>query len=187
MMRMLDRLGIWSVAVRGAMGLERLDRPDLGPRHLWFVDKSDGPGRETGHVWLVAPPFVVVDITAKHQRWQEEAFRTALPGPVLVETASEIRPVADDIVCDDAQLWHTMRNGRDDPNLHLTKWPQLPNFWRTFRPLGITIDQAHLRYVPMGATASDVPLEQIAATSNRAVRPIDIWRSHVAPAFGVSA
>lgn len=62
--KMFEIEGVWCYAAKGSL---TVSAPDLGePTHFWMID--DEPA--AGHVWVVAPPFEIVDVTLKGQLWQ---------------------------------------------------------------------------------------------------------------------
>lgn len=79
MARMLDRLGVWSFAVQGSLTVEIPSRPEIGKRYFPECDLLDHKDNVTGHGWLVAPPFLVVDPTLKHQQWVDLHPTIVLP------------------------------------------------------------------------------------------------------------
>ena len=86
----LEREGIWCFGVAGSVQFVFSPDTHLDDRYFWVRDEGE-PGSFLGHAWVVAPPFGVVDCTAKHQRWEngEGAF---VPAPVLAEEVEVVAP-----------------------------------------------------------------------------------------------
>lgn len=55
--KMLEEEGVWCYAAKGALSISEPRLED--PTHFWMID--DEPA--AGHVWVVAPPFEIVDVT----------------------------------------------------------------------------------------------------------------------------
>jgi hypothetical protein len=60
--RMLDRLGVWNTIMIGSASIYT----DGRSRHFAIIDEHEGEGFETGHRWLIAPPYDIVDLTLYH-------------------------------------------------------------------------------------------------------------------------
>jgi hypothetical protein len=68
----LDRLGVWSVGMIGSSTFEV--KGENIWRGLHTVDRADFSGARLGHIWVCAPPFIVVDASIKRQRWSGDAI-----------------------------------------------------------------------------------------------------------------
>lgn len=85
--RFLERQGVWNYLVKGALTLSFPASSGLSSKHFWPI--GNGPsasGATAAHVWVRAPPFVVVDLTVAMQPYSEcaECF---LPDAVIAENA----------------------------------------------------------------------------------------------------
>jgi hypothetical protein len=185
--RMLDRMGIWNCAFTGSLTIEHAVGSEVESRHFAIVDELEGGNTSTGHQWLAVPPFNIVDITLRYQRWGSDEFRRYLPSYVLAETTELVRPRAEDVVSPEVRAAFAMREGRQDAHLHHRLFPDQARFSRIFPAHKIKNGLLELRYVPAGATASDVPLEDVNAEGDQGVPAIVIWREDVVPAFGLSS
>ena len=94
--RMLDRLGVWNTIMKGSASIYA----GIDSRHFAIVDSDEGEGFETGHQWLIAPPYDVVDLTLYYQRWPptDSAFHSRAPRVVLSERAEVVRARAQDVI-----------------------------------------------------------------------------------------
>lgn len=187
MARMLDRLGVWSFAARGSLTIEVPHRPDIGRRYFPECTRTDSPDEVTGHGWLVAPPYLVVDCTLRHQRWHglHPAIETALPKCVAAETAEIVRPRWFDILGDDAVAFHRLSQRDLTDDLPYRFHPHLARVERSLPGRDIRIGDLSLRYFASTVTLSELPLELLPELSmvGSELKPIDIWTDHVAPAF----
>lgn len=176
--RMLDRLGVWNTVARGSVAV----RTDDGrSRHFAIVDESEGAGRETGHYWVIAPPFKVVDLTLYHQRWRrgDEAFQALAPKIVMSESVEIIKPRADDVIAPALLQTGTDREMYD-------ALPDQRRFGGILPACSISRERMQLRYIASGVTAPDEKLDGINAAGSVGVPAIQIWNEDVAPAFGIA-
>jgi hypothetical protein len=183
--RMLDRLGVWSFAVAGSTTLE-VKNHDLW-RGLHIFDDPDFPGAELGHVWVVAPPYRIIDTSISLQSWTGDSMRDFVPRYLLVEAgAVTVNPTADSVVSAKVRARYAREEGRADPQLQHRLYPRLRHFGRDFPALETTVGELRIRYVPVAIRQTDVPLELINSEGTAGRPAIDIWRDEVAPAFGLS-
>jgi hypothetical protein len=190
MARMLDRLGVWSFAVRGSLTIEMPSRPDVGRRYFTECDALDHPDNVTGHGWLVAPPFLVVDPTLRHQRWVElhPAIAAALPNVVAAEQGEIVRPrwfdVVSDVVVKQCGIGQSELNDALPYRFH----KQLSRVEKSLPGRDVRVDTLSLRYIAGSVTISERHLEELPSVSylGSGFIPIEIWLEEVAPAFGVS-
>ena len=175
--RILDRLGVWNVVMRGSVGLRT---PDGGSRHFRIVDEDEGQRSETGHYWLVVPPFDIVDLTLHHQRWiaGDEKYQAIAPKILLAEETDVVQAQADDVIAP-----AMLRSGlAAEIHRHL---PDQKRFSAIVPARRVALDGLELRYVASGSTAPDAPLEGINSGGRTGVPAIQIWNEDVVPAFGI--
>jgi len=180
---MPSRLSVWSFGLAGSTILEvpanRL-RKDL-----FAVDFPDSDQSEVGHVWVVAPPFQIVDATIALQNWGNSPIRPFIPDSLVVETeASVITPTVDDLISPLVQKRKLLESeGVQDSNLHNELIPNLSGFNENFPALSLTIGALHLRYCPTSPAMPNEPLEEIMSSSHYRRSAIEIWQQEVVPAF----
>lgn len=90
--RLLESMGVWCFGVKGSMESIFSPQTRLDSAYFWTHDLKDFPGAMTGHMWIVAPPFHVVDLSIRLQRWQSREAEH-LPDAVLDDVASVRSPV----------------------------------------------------------------------------------------------
>jgi hypothetical protein len=49
-------------------------------------------------MWLAVPPFAVVDMTLRFQRWERDPFQEAIAPALLIETPRVVHARAEDVV-----------------------------------------------------------------------------------------
>lgn len=79
--RMLDRLGIWNYVAKSSLSIHYPDSSGLANSYFYAVDerKTAAP-----HAIVVAPPFYVVDVTAKYQAY-DGIHADYLQGSILMD------------------------------------------------------------------------------------------------------
>jgi hypothetical protein len=181
--RMLDRLGVWSVAVTGSLTLDV--NGGRIRRMFHSVDEPDFPGAALGHSWIIAPPYRIVDATISLQHWSGDEMGRFVPPFVLAsEEAKKIRPVVKDVVSNKLRTEGAMM-GWSDSDLHYRLLPRLRDFGVTFPASEISQGRLTLRYVPVAIKQTDVPLEFINTKGGRGRPAIDFWHEKVVPEFSL--
>lgn len=86
MMSVLEELGVWCFGINGSLSVYAPPNPRNPGYHFYIKDVQGKPG----HTWIVAPPYWIVDTTAKFQGWPE-SVKAAVP-PLLLEREPTIEP-----------------------------------------------------------------------------------------------
>jgi len=118
-----------------------------------------------GHVWLVAPPFEIVDVTLKTQPYAR-GEAALLPASVVTETAQRIVPAAEEYVAASILKREHARRGRLPRDIHLEISPDLARAVKAFPSWQVEVGTTTLRYAAGGVTVSDGP-SLYAITSRR--------------------
>lgn len=146
--KMLEAEGIWCYAAKGAL---TISAPELGdPTHFWMID--DEP--VAGHVWVVAPPFEIIDVAIRAQVWQRNEANL-LPNAIILETATRIVPEPDDFMSDSVLNRAYQRHGPLPRDYHLRAVPGLARPAQFFPSWEVKTDGATLRYACATAIVSD--------------------------------
>jgi hypothetical protein len=190
MARMLDRLGVWSFTARGSLTVEIPTHPEIGRRYFPESDFAPNPDSVTGHGWLIAPPFIVVDPTLRHQFWVDlqPAIAELLPAVVAAEAGEVVQPRWFDTVSDKAVAMNGFQRHELNGTLPYRFNPGLARVERTLPGRDIRIGELSLRYIAGSMTVSEQPLAEIPPfdTSSPDLTPARLWVEHVAPAFDVA-
>lgn len=147
---LLEAARVWCFAVQGSVRFQFPRVSCLSDRFLWVRDEPDFPGAFMGHMWVVAPPIAIVDITAKHQRWQngETAF---IPSPLVAEKVNKVEPVR--------RLISVLGLGPSEP-FH----PELLSLWESFPPSEASFGDLRVTYQPDGIALPEERLQDPTAT-----------------------
>ena len=148
--KMLELEGIWCYGAKGALKIEssKLECPT----HFYLFD--DHP--VAGHVWVVAPPFEIVDVALGNQLFScgEEKF---IPQSLVAEEPARTVPQATDYFSTSLLGNIANRNGPLTKDIHLRSAPGLARTTTFFPSFDVELDQATLRYAVGGVTVSDGP------------------------------
>ena len=174
--RILEREGVWNYCAKGALTLEFPSQSGIPNLYLWPVDKGEF---QAAHAWLVAPPFLLVDIAIKYQPYKHDVTEY-LPNMVIVEEAQQSRPSEDDLFSPYARA-HFQKQGVPRGLLVAKVIPRLPRFWSVFPPRKIDMGNARIKYTPTGISASDRPLEEITSLMLSGKTGIEIYRDLIQP------
>lgn len=151
--KVLERHSIWCAGVEGAFNA---DYPDssIEAKHLWHIDDEAPPqnGRKTpGHVWVLCPPFNIVDLTIKYQPYDEgqEAY---LPDFILQEDTRPFTATLRDLCSPGVRNAIVQHGLTQDEYFERTPFAA---FTRLMPPLHFKFSNTTLRYIPYSFTASD--------------------------------
>lgn len=84
--RMLDELGVWNYTAKSNLTVRFPPSVSSEPRYFYSIDHGQFVAP---HAVVVAPPFTVIDVTVKHQFYDEDAMVQWLP-PIAM--SKELRP-----------------------------------------------------------------------------------------------
>jgi hypothetical protein len=148
--KMFEEVGVWCYGAKGALTILN---PALGdPTQFWMFDETD----VAGHVWVVAPPFEIIDITLQTQPYQR-GEAGMVPQFIITETAERITPMPNEFVATSILNRERRRLGRLPDDIHFRLWPDLARAARAFPSWQVKIGDTILRYAAGGVTVSDGP------------------------------
>jgi hypothetical protein len=157
LMRMLEREGVWSCMVGGAAIVFFPQGSGLKPAYFWPFVHPENPAK-TGHMWLFAPPFKVVDITLGIQNWnvQETKYISRVIafenfGPA----ATEVRDLLEDKLVE-----KFYRDNNRMPRMEDISSDELSTT-RKFPAFEVMSDETRIKYVPTHVGVMDGSIEQM--------------------------
>jgi len=158
LLRCLEREGIWSHFVGGGLKVQFPEGARLPPRWFWPLMHARNPAM-TGHAWISAPPFNVVDISYSLQPYvpREQEY---LRGFVAVEQCGvNEAPTIRDLMENEAVEEFVQRRGRLP---EINDLPQITReFLEEFPSCALVKDGVRLNYIPVRTSAPDLPLERM--------------------------
>lgn len=145
MLQTLEQEGIWGFVLRGSV---RFRFPlGSGIRDSFFWANDHAPvGHAAGHAWLVAPPFRVIDITARYQGWRggEAQF---LPKWIALEKVRQ-------------KTYETELLAPPETRKGARPAPSHTALWKSFSPFEVQVNGVQVFYQPMGVTVPAEPMSE---------------------------
>lgn len=157
LMRILERERIWSCMIGGAVTITFPPSSGLTPARFAPIMLPSNSAR-TGHMWLFAPPYKVVDITLSLQPWRRG--QSEYIPPVIVSENWE--PATADIydLMESQLIDRQRRDTRREPTLADLSVGLLRTMDK-FPPFSIIEGSTEIKYAPTQISAMDNPLEQM--------------------------
>jgi hypothetical protein len=177
-MRMLERKGIWSYMMDGALTIDFPQRSGMERRYFLPLVHPNNPAK-TGHAWLRVPPFRVLDISLplqKYRREEREYLREYVAAEIVEPTQrTTIRHLMEDEAIEYfVHFFRRLPNLNDLPRIA----PGLREFMAEFQSFELTHNECRLRYIPIHASAMDAPLERMRNLCLRGHFPADLYRTY---------
>ncbi|EEA94901.1 hypothetical protein [Pseudovibrio sp. JE062] len=148
--KILEELGVWSYSIQGALKITNPELPT--PTHFWMFDEDPIPG----HVWVVAPPYEIIDITLQAQPYQRQEANL-VPRILLSEGGKRITPKSTDFFEPSLLDRHHQMIGGKIASIHEQTHPSIMSAVKFFPSWLIKEGKTQLRYATAGISLSDAP------------------------------
>jgi len=149
----LSKLGIWSFCAKGGTSIRFSDgRSPIRMAPIF----PQGSRAMTGHAWVVAPPFHIVDVSLPFQPYEEDVKGKIPRAPVLSRDA-DIVPVEMIDLVDPLVERDVLRDGGLRAVIPSEWWEvmnKIPGRRTDLSP------EAEVRYIAIDVFAMDIPLER---------------------------
>ncbi len=155
--RMLDRLGVWNYIAKSCMSTRFEPATNVENMFFYGVDETR---LGAPHAIVVAPPFYVVDITAKYQMYPGEQGRF-IPPKILLDTFVPAQWSLEDLVAPEIRL---RVNSMNIPLLNFMKQKH-PNMLEVISKL------PPRRFVP--ASEAEVKLDYILVAASGVIEDLE--------------
>ena len=173
--RILEQEGFWNYIPKGSLTIEFPPQSKLSKKYFWTVDIGK---LKSGHVWVVAPPFSVIDLSIKQQAYPDSA-RDYLPDFVC-SISDKIAIINDsDIISPEAFL-EMKREGINSRWMDYIK-PNWDIFKRKFRPIQVDENNLLLKYTTTGICAPDMPIEKVETLKLSGRITIEVYNDIIIP------
>ena len=177
--RMLEQAGIWNAVVQGGFAA-RLVGVEGSGRYFHVFTPPIAAGTVRAHAWVFAPPFYVVDITAKLQPWDLPDLAANIPTVVLIKEPAALPPKLEVIVDPDVFLEHRRRGQRFTLQTLFQKMPTYRAFISDFPGAELRTSRVLIDYQPTNSGAPDSPFDEM-GDDTISFRPREIWETKIKP------
>lgn len=174
--RILEKEGFWNYIVKGAVTLKFPLESGISTKHFWPIDNTQV---DAAHVWVVSPPFNIIDITIKQQHYHcNEA--NYLPEFIMEESINEAKFDYKDIISLECREYCRQCGIRNSEMLQKIN-PNVIEFSNVFKANLIKYNATELKYIPVAASAPDLKLEDMRNLYLNGNYGIDIYRKIIKP------
>lgn len=173
----LNRQGVWNYVAKGATSVF-FPAGTIPPNRLQPLTVPTNPA-VAGHLWVVAPPFDVVDVTIFLQPYSGDALPHVPHGYVAVTDTSDDDPEPEDFLEAELVLEEIRLYGREPTldDIYDRLSPGLRSRVQRLGCRGVQVDGVRLRYVGCGVGGNADPLEEWRNLEVDGLWPIDLWRA----------
>lgn len=170
----LEKMNIWNYIVKGSMTLNFPTESEIDTRYFWSLDHD---GFKTAHVWLVVPPFYVVDVALSLHSFSE-AETNYLEPFVCAEANKVIEAEIEDVISE-GYCSH-MRNINVPRSDYFTAIsPQTEKFMNVFPAREVHSENTKIKYIPVSVSAPDVPFEQMTSIKFQGQTAFEIYENEI--------
>ncbi|PJJ67340.1 hypothetical protein [Chryseobacterium geocarposphaerae] len=169
--RILDLENVWNYITKGSVTIEFPPDSNISKKYFWSVYYGQF---KAGHVWVVAPPFKIVDLTIHQQPYKmnEEKY---IPDIILQKEASISDMQLSDIISPEVMQQLNIKAGRDHLKILNSINPRLIPFYDFFEVDNFISGETKFKYTPFGITASDQPLKNITSLKLNGIYGLEIY------------
>lgn len=151
--RALDDVGVWNCCMQGAFSARLAGVPESARTFHAFQAEATATGTVYGHAWVYAPPYYVVDVSARLQAWDINALAAVIPPAVSIE-----HPV---LQAPDASVLLDPSFKSADLTLLYQNFPLVRDFIADFPRVNHQVNGIELCYHATCAGAPDAGIEQL--------------------------
>ncbi len=148
--------------------------------YFWPIDFINA---NAAHVWVVAPPFNIIDISIKQQPYENNVLEV-LPDFVFEKELHVKNVKACDLASPEVRMQlHEVVGDNNDLEAIFNIAPELRDFFQNFPSNSIKRGLVSLKYIPCNVTASDLPFEKIKSLKLNGRYGINIYDDIIRPAI----
>ena len=172
-LRFLERQGIWCHVVCGGVRVEFPAESGIRTRRFYPLMHRDN-NAFTGHAWIYAPPFKIVDVSISLQPYSEDEQRY-FHGYTLTEHWEEPKtPIGVRDLLENELVEDHVRRFRRMPTMEDIS-PNQRQFLREFPAHRLVKDGLSFTYIPVKISAPELPLEQLLHPTLSGRRPMQVF------------
>lgn len=178
--RMLDEMGVWNYTAKSNLAIHFPPGVSDESRYFYSVDVNYFTAP---HAVVVAPPFTVVDVTAKHQAYDQEAMTRWLPNLVTTKMFRPYEVTPDELVSPEVRAELLIKHGITAERYLATEKTDMLELMRLLPSREIRLNGGRLGY---GIVAVGGYQEQLESLDDKncsidGLTPMQIFLKDVAP------
>lgn len=170
----LEKMNIWNYVVKGSMTLNFPAESKIDTRYYWSLDHD---GFKTAHVWLVAPPFYVIDVALSLHTFSE-VEADYLP-PLICDRANNIVEAEIEDVISEGYCSHLQNINVPRSDYFAVISPQTEKFMNVFPAREVLSENTKIKYIPVSASAPDVPFEQMTSIRFQGHTAFELYENEI--------
>lgn len=146
----LERAGFWNYIVKGSVTIKC---PERYGYPLTYFHSCDVNQFTAAHVWIVAPPFSIIDVAIKLQPYKR-IDAEIIPDFICTSEFVPANAMISDLVSDELISFLKYKGDRIEDFI-----PDYRNFSKKFAPIKVTSNEIEFKYIPVGIAAPSESLE----------------------------
>lgn len=177
--RMLDELGVWNYTAKSNLSVRFPPSVSSEPRYFYSIDHGQFVAP---HAVVVAPPFTVIDVTVKHQFYDEDAMVQWLPPIAMSKELHPYRVANNELVSPSARAELRMHGVTVERYLAQNKSDML-ELMRQLPSREVVLDGGRLGYGLVAVGGYQERLHELHDTncSIDGLTPVEIYEQDVLP------
>jgi hypothetical protein len=174
--RILEKEGYWNFVVKGSLTIEFPNNFKLTPLHIRAIDFGNF---QSGHTWIIAPPFTIVDSSLRQQSFKE-GEENYIPDIICSKSKTTASIQIFDIISPKFSRY-LEKYGIKKNKLEYCK-PDFNRFIKTFKPIKYLNDNGLIfKYFPTGITLPAEPLENVKSLNLNGKYSLAIYNEIILP------
>lgn len=170
----LEKMNIWNYVVKGSMTIKFPAESEVDTRYFWSLDHD---GFTTAHVWLVVPPFYVVDVTLSLHSFS--ATETSYMAPLICAEANNIVEAEIEDVISEGYCSHLQNINVARSDYFAAISPQTEKFIDVFPAREVLLESTKIKYIPVSVSAPDVPFEQMTSIRFEGQTAFELYENEI--------
>jgi len=170
----LEKMNIWNYVVKGSMTISFPAESGIDTRYFWSLDHD---GFTTAHVWLVVPPFYVVDVALSLHSFSEA--ETNYIAPLICAEATNIVEAEIEDVISDGYCSHLQNINVQRSDYFAAISPQTEKFIDVFPAREVLLESTRIKYIPVSVSAPDVPFEQMTSIRFEGQTAFELYENEI--------
>ncbi len=157
--RMLDELGVWNYTAKASMTVHFPDSISREPRYFYSVDENQFTAP---HAIVVAPPFTLIDLTARHQAYDNPRMSPSLPPIVWTKSFRRYSFSPTELIAPSVRA-QIRQHGLTNQGFLETQSPQMLAVIDRLPPRALTVGDSRVGYIITGVGGYDQQLQDLDA------------------------